>query len=63
MKGDSLLLEVFETLTRVCNHCADNDCENCWSNDICKRIAAHFESGGENVEKSDFHIVTRNDKG
>ena len=42
-KATALLSMVLEGLTRMCNHCADRDCENCWSNDICEQIKKFLE--------------------
>ncbi len=41
--ANALLSEVLQTLKRVCNHCSDHDCGNCWSNDICEKIKEYFK--------------------
>lgn len=38
----TLLSEILQGLTRMCNHCTDKDCDNCWSNDICEKIKRLF---------------------
>ena len=42
-KSIAILKDVLVTLKRMCNHCVDIDCENCWSNEICEKIIKLFD--------------------
>lgn len=46
-----VLTDTLQGLKRTCNHCQVNDCEVCWSNDICNQIINLFaEVRGTNEE-------------